>query len=248
MSERIARHLARAGLCSRREAERWIAAGRVSIDGVALTSPARNVGPDSVVRVDGELVGPPPRRRLWRYHKPPDLLTTRADPGGRRTIFEMLPPDLPRVIAVGRLDLASEGLLLLTNDGDLAQRLAHPRHGLLRCYRVRVNGRAEATALAASGRGNRGPWHRLRSDRGGDRTRRRRQQLAQGGIARGQESRDPPGIGAPRAPGKPAHTCELRPVRVGTPGAWSRRRGAGMRGRGRAHPHAQRRGTVDPCV
>ena len=153
MSERIARHLARAGLCSRREAERWIAAGRVSIDGVALTSPARNVGPDSVVRVDGELVGPPPRRRLWRYHKPPDLLTTRADPGGRRTIFEMLPPDLPRVIAVGRLDLASEGLLLLTNDGDLAQRLAHPRHGLLRCYRVRVNGRAEAAALAALGEG-----------------------------------------------------------------------------------------------
>jgi 23S rRNA pseudouridine2605 synthase len=153
MSERIARHLARAGLCSRREAERWIAAGRVSIDGAVLTSPALNVGPDNVVRVDGEPVGPPQRRRLWLYHKPPGLLTTRADPRGRPTVFEMLPRDLPRVIAVGRLDLASEGLLLLTNDGDLAQRFAHPSYGLLRSYRARVHGRVEAAALAALGEG-----------------------------------------------------------------------------------------------
>ena len=153
MGERVARHLARAGLCSRREAERWIAAGRVSIDGVVLTSPALNVGPDNVVQVDGAPVGPPQRRRLWLYHKPPGLLTTRADPRGRPTVFEMLPRDLPRVIAVGRLDLASEGLLLLTNDGDLAQRFAHPSYGVLRRYRARVHGRVEAAALAALGEG-----------------------------------------------------------------------------------------------
>ncbi|MDX1921932.1 MAG: pseudouridine synthase [Alphaproteobacteria bacterium] len=136
--ERLAKVLARAGLCSRRDAERWIEAGRVSVDGKKITSPALNVEDHQKIIVDGK---PLPRKdvaRLWRYYKPVGLITTAKDPQGRPTVFEYLPDELPRVVSVGRLDLNSEGLLLLTNDGELARYLEKPSEGWSRCYRVRV--------------------------------------------------------------------------------------------------------------
>ena len=147
--ERIAKVLARAGLCSRRDAERWIAAGRVSVDGLLLTSPAVVVTAESDIRIDGAPLPVPERPRLWRYHKPAGLVTTHRDEKGRQTVFETLPKDLPRVISVGRLDLNSEGLLLLTNDGALARRLELPSTGWLRRYKVRVHGEVEPERLTA---------------------------------------------------------------------------------------------------
>jgi 23S rRNA pseudouridine2605 synthase len=151
--ERIAKVLARAGLCSRRDAERWIAEGRVAIDGQVLTSPAVTVAAGSDIRVDGEPLPEPDRPRLWRYHKPAGLVTTHRDEKGRPTVFDALPEGLPRLISVGRLDLNSEGLLLLTNDGALARRLELPSTGWIRRYRVRVHGEAEPERLAALARG-----------------------------------------------------------------------------------------------
>ena len=145
--ERIAKHLARAGLCSRREAERWIAAGRVSVDGAVLDTPATLVHAGSEIAVDGRPVEPPGRRRVWRYHKPRGLICTNADPEGRRTVFDALPADLPRVVTVGRLDINSEGLLLLTNDGALAGALE--RGDWTRRYRVRAFGGVDEGRLAA---------------------------------------------------------------------------------------------------
>ena len=151
--ERLAKRIARAGLCSRREAERWIEAGRVAVEGAVQTSPAVNVGPADLVTVDGEPlpVAEPPR--LFRYHKPEGVLTTTTDPAGRPTIYERLPPGLPRLMPVGRLDFTSEGLLLLTNDGGLKRRLELPATGWLRRYRVRVHGAVDETALASLGQG-----------------------------------------------------------------------------------------------
>jgi 23S rRNA pseudouridine2605 synthase len=139
--ERIARAIARAGLCSRREAEAWIAQGRVTIDGAVISSPAVNVTPQSRVTVDGVPLPQRERTRLFLYHKPRGLVTTHADPQGRPTIFAALPRHLPRLISVGRLDLNTEGLLLLTNDGGLARVLELPATGWLRRYRVRALGR-----------------------------------------------------------------------------------------------------------
>src|SRR6266571_2581172 len=139
--ERIAKAIARAGLCSRREAETWIAAGRVAVNGEVIASPARNVTADDRIAVDGEPLPVRERTRLFLYHKPRGLLTTHADPGGRPTIFTALPAGLPRLISVGRLDLNTEGLLLLTNDGSLARTLELPATGWLRRYRVRAHGR-----------------------------------------------------------------------------------------------------------
>src|SRR5271163_2791786 len=145
--QRIAKAMARAGLCSRRDAEAWIEAGRVSVNGAILDSPAFNVGPDDDVRVDGAALPAVERTRLFFFHKPRGLVTTARDPEGRRTIFEALPEDLPRVVAIGRLDINTEGLLLLTNDGGLARVLELPSTGWLRRYRVRAHGIIDQAAL-----------------------------------------------------------------------------------------------------
>nr|WP_170422925.1 pseudouridine synthase [Ruegeria arenilitoris] len=139
--DRIAKVLARAGVASRREAERMIEAGRVSVNGKAINSPALNVTAEDKITVDGKPVSEPEPSRLWLYHKPPGLVTTTRDEKGRATIFDNLPEDMPRVMSVGRLDLNSEGLLLLTNDGGIKRKLELPATGWLRKYRVRVNGR-----------------------------------------------------------------------------------------------------------
>jgi 23S rRNA pseudouridine2605 synthase len=151
--ERIAKRLARAGLCSRRDAERWIAQGRVRIDGKLLDSPAVTVTDRNRVEVDGKPLPGVERPRLWRYHKPTGELVTARDPQGRPTIFDALPRSMPRVVAVGRLDFMSEGLLLLTNDGSLARRLELPANGWIRRYRARVHGLVDAARLAQLAKG-----------------------------------------------------------------------------------------------
>lgn len=138
--ERIAKFLSRAGIASRRDAEAMIEAGRVRMNNEAVTHPAVFVKPGDMVVVDGKPVSEPERTRLFRYHKPEGLVTTHKDPEGRPTVFERLPQGLPRLISVGRLDLTSEGLLLLTNDGELSRQLELPATGWLRRYRVRVHG------------------------------------------------------------------------------------------------------------
>jgi 23S rRNA pseudouridine2605 synthase len=145
--ERIAKFLARAGICSRRDGERLIAEGRVKLNGQTLDTPAVKVGPKDKVQVDGKPVAAAEPTRLWRYHKPSGLVTTHKDPAGRPTVFRHLPPGLPRVISVGRLDLTSEGLLLLTNDGALARHLELPATGLVRRYRARAYGRIAQAEL-----------------------------------------------------------------------------------------------------
>ena len=146
--ERIAKWLARAGVASRRDSEKLLAEGRIRLNGAPVTHPATFVNPDDTVQVNGRVVDSPERARLWRYHKPEGLVTTHRDPEGRPTVFERLPEHLPRVVSVGRLDLNSEGLLLLTNDGGLARRLELPSNGWLRRYRVRVHGVVPGRALA----------------------------------------------------------------------------------------------------
>ena len=151
--ERIAKYLARAGVASRRDAEKLIAAGQIRLNNTTVTHPATFVAPGDLVVVAGRLVDTPQRTRLWRYHKPDGLVTTHRDPQGRPTVFEKLRETLPRVISIGRLDLNSEGLLLLTNDGARARRLELPATGWLRRYRVRVHGTPDPAALAALARG-----------------------------------------------------------------------------------------------
>jgi 23S rRNA pseudouridine2605 synthase len=151
--ERIAKLLARAGMCSRRDAERWITEGRVSVDGHVLTTPAVTVTTANEIRVDGRPLPAPERPRLWRYHKPAGLVTSHRDEKGRPTVFDALPKDLPRLVSIGRLDLNSEGLLLLTNDGALARRLELPSTGWVRRYKVRVHGEVEEKRLASLEKG-----------------------------------------------------------------------------------------------
>lgn len=145
---RIAKAMARAGLCSRREAERWIADGRVSVNGKLLKTPAVEVGPGDKVIVDGKPLPSAEPPQLWRYHKPKGVVTTHSDPQGRPTVFEKLPPEMPRVISIGRLDFNTEGLLLLTNDGALARHLELPSNGWVRRYRARAKGRVSPDDLA----------------------------------------------------------------------------------------------------
>jgi len=151
--ERIAKFLARAGIASRRDSERLIQAGRATLNGAAVLHPATLVGPGDVVAIGGQTVPPPDRPRIWLYHKPAGLVTTAHDPQERPTVFAALPADLPRVISVGRLDINTEGLLLLTNDGELARFLELPAQGLSRTYRIRAYGQADQTTLAPLARG-----------------------------------------------------------------------------------------------
>ena len=138
--ERIAKYLARAGVASRREVERLIEGGEVTVNGKKLTTPAFKVTGKETIKVGRKTIQAPEPTRLWLYHKPAGLISTNSDPEGRRTIFQELPKSLPRVVTVGRLDLNTEGLLLLTNDGELARKLELPRTGLERTYRVRAKG------------------------------------------------------------------------------------------------------------
>jgi 23S rRNA pseudouridine2605 synthase len=147
--ERIAKRMARAGLCSRRDAERWIAAGRVALNGAVLDSPAVTVTDADTIVVDGKAIAQKEPTRLWRYHKPDGLVTSHRDERGRETIFDHMPENMPRVISVGRLDLTSEGLLLLTNDGGLARHLELPSTGWTRKYRVRAFGDVTQAQLDA---------------------------------------------------------------------------------------------------
>ena len=151
--DRIAKYLARAGVASRRDAERLLAEGKIRLNNVTVTHPATFVAPGDLITVDGKFVDTPDPTRLWRYHKPEGLVTTHRDPEGRPTVFDKLRQQLPRVISIGRLDLTSEGLLLLTNDGALARALELPSTGWIRRYRVRVHGAVEPPALAALAKG-----------------------------------------------------------------------------------------------
>jgi 23S rRNA pseudouridine2605 synthase len=145
--DRIAKVLSRAGIASRREAERMIEAGRVSVNGKTITSPALNVTDADRIVVDGKMVGEPDPPRIWLYHKPAGLVTTERDEKDRPTVFASLPENMPRVMSVGRLDLNSEGLLLLTNDGEVKRKLELPSTGWLRRYRVRINGSVSEARL-----------------------------------------------------------------------------------------------------
>ncbi|MDR3326244.1 MAG: rRNA pseudouridine synthase [Rhodospirillaceae bacterium] len=152
--ERISKRLAQAGLCSRRDAERWISKGRVKIDGQLLISPATIVTKSNLITVDGKALPTTTNcTRLWRYYKPSGLITSHKDPYGRPTVFNYLPKNIPRVISVGRLDLNSEGLLLLSNDGSLTRQLELPSTGLIRRYHVRVYGKLNMSKLVAIERG-----------------------------------------------------------------------------------------------
>lgn len=151
--ERIAKLIARAGLCSRRDAEAWIAAKRVAVDGIVLATPAVRVRPGQRITVDGKLLPTPEATRLFRYHKPKGVVTSARDPEGRATIYDTLPEGLPRLMPVGRLDIGSEGLLLLTNDGGLKRKLELPATGWLRRYRVRAFGTVDDRQLKALAQG-----------------------------------------------------------------------------------------------
>src|SRR5579885_56544 len=151
--ERIAKVLARAGVGSRRDCERMIEAGRVALNGAVIRHPVHLVDEADLVTVDGKPVAGAQRTMLWRYHKPAGLVTTARDPEGRPTVFSALPKSLPRVNSVGRLDINTEGLLLLTNDGGLARYLEHPAQKFLRVYRVRAHGRVNRRSLEELSRG-----------------------------------------------------------------------------------------------
>jgi 23S rRNA pseudouridine2605 synthase len=145
--ERIAKYLARSGLCSRREAEKLIAEGRVDVNGKTLDTPAFKVDGSEDIRLDGERIAKKETTRLWLFYKPAGVITTARDPKARQTIFDILPKNLPRVMTVGRLDMNSEGILLLTNDGELSRYLELPSTGWRRRYRVRVFGTVTEAAL-----------------------------------------------------------------------------------------------------
>jgi 23S rRNA pseudouridine2605 synthase len=145
--ERISKLIARAGVCSRRDAEKLIAEGHVTLDGEKITNQGVRAGPDQVIAIDGKPLKAAEPTRLWRYHKATGLVTTHRDPEGRPTVFQKLPLRMPRVVSVGRLDINSEGLLLLTNDGEFARKLELPAAGWVRKYRVRLFGKVTQADL-----------------------------------------------------------------------------------------------------
>lgn len=149
MSERLAKFMARSGVCSRRQAEEYIQQKRVTVNGEIVESPAFNVTGDEKILFDGEKLPEIQQTRLWLYHKPTGLVTTHKDEKERPTVFDNLPAGMPRVISVGRLDLNSEGLLLLTNNGELSRKLELPSNGWLRRYKVRVHGVVDGKKLKA---------------------------------------------------------------------------------------------------
>lgn len=151
--ERISKFLSRAGICSRRDAERFIESGRVAVNGKTIKSPVVFVDGTERIEVDGETVAGKQPTRLWLYHKPAGRITTDSDPEGRPTIFEAMPENMPRVMSVGRLDLNTEGLLLLTNDGGLARFMELPDTGWARRYRVRILGTPTEQTVKALKRG-----------------------------------------------------------------------------------------------
>lgn len=153
MSERLAKFMARSGVCSRRQAEEYIKQKRVSVNGEIIDSPAFNVEGSEKILFDGEKLPAIETTRLWLYYKPVGLVTTHKDNQNRPTVFDSLPPFMPRVISVGRLDLNSEGLLLLTNNGELSRKLELPENGWSRRYKVKVHGFVDAKKLASLEKG-----------------------------------------------------------------------------------------------
>ena len=147
MSERIAKFIARSGVCSRREAEELIKQQRVSVNGVVVETPAFNVEGTENIKIDGEKLPETEKTRVWIYHKPSGLVTSHKDEKGRQTVFDNLPAGMPRVISVGRLDLNSEGLLILTNSGELSRKLELPSNGWSRRYKVKVHGKVDKAKL-----------------------------------------------------------------------------------------------------
>lgn len=147
MSERIAKFIARSGVCSRREAEELIKQQRVSVNGVVVETPAFNVEGTENIKIDGEKLPETEKTRVWIYHKPAGLVTSHKDEKGRQTVFDNLPAGMPRVISVGRLDLNSEGLLILTNSGELSRKLELPSNGWSRRYKVKVHGKVDKAKL-----------------------------------------------------------------------------------------------------
>ena len=147
MSERIAKFIARSGVCSRREAEELIKQQRVSVNGVVVETPAFNVEGTEKIKIDGEKLPETEKTRVWIYHKPAGLVTSHKDEKGRQTVFDNLPAGMPRVISVGRLDLNSEGLLILTNSGELSRKLELPSNGWSRRYKVKVQGQVDKATL-----------------------------------------------------------------------------------------------------
>ena len=229
---RIAKAIAHAGLCSRRDAEAWIAAGRVAVNGKVLTTPAHVVSPGDTIMVDGKPLPETQGARLWRYHKRRGLVTSHKDPQGRKTVFQVLPPELPRVVSVGRLDINTEGLLLLTTDGELARHLELPSTGWLRRYRVRAHGRVTQEALDRLRQGltldgvQYGPIEaRIDRDTGIE-------SVAHHFVARRQEPRGEADRRASRLDRQPADPRVVRAVRA--------RRSARRRGRGGEAARARR--------
>lgn len=153
MGHRIAKVIAASGACSRREAERWIAEGRVKVDGDVIDSPALNVEPEQEIRVNGKLLQQPDKAKLWIFYKPKGCITSRKDEKGRKTIYDLLPKEMHTLHTVGRLDYNSEGLLLLTNHAALKRYLELPSTGWKRLYRVRVHGIPKDTTLKALAKG-----------------------------------------------------------------------------------------------
>ena len=219
-SERIARRLARAGIASRRVAETMIAAGRVAVNGRIIDSPALNVTARDKVTLDGHLVAEAEPTRLWRYYKPIGLVTSERDESGRDTVFAALPEELPRVMSIGRLDLNSEGLLLLTNDGALKRRLELPSTGWLRKYRVRVHGAPDDAMLEPLRKRDHRGRRALPADDGDDRPPAGVERLADGVAARGAQPRGAPRPRCGGADGQPADPGCLRtvPARGAYPG------------------------------